>query len=266
MTISLQLDTEKKPFVAYAVQSAILIGATIYAFEVLYSLQHFSTLPPEKVLLLVIMAVLIEFYSVSTFRAVTRRSATPDHLASYFWIVLILYPFVTLRSFDINRALNNVYDSQPIGTAAQAALIGYFLFLSVIIWASSSKRLRRYLSNANSPQSTFQDGNTIASQSPHASRSTASRTTEFLIRAAFFVGVASIGVFGLLFAGFASDSGPNPTATGLVFSAVFFEVSGLLIALTPTKLLFSSATPAKAIWGLFLISIILPFVVLAMAL
>lgn len=88
---------------------------------------------------------------------------------------------------------------------------------------------------------------------------------EVLVRGAFLFGIACFTVFGLLFGGFASDGGRNPTATIIGLSVLLFAILGGSICLSSKQFLFSNSNMSKALWGAFALSAILPFLVLFIA-
>ena len=86
---------------------------------------------------------------------------------------------------------------------------------------------------------------------------------ELIARAAFLCFVAGVSLLGILFAGFAADSGPNSTSTYLYNSAMFFGAAGAAVALTPSQ--FFDSFIGKVLLAIFGISIVQPIFVLLFA-
>lgn len=86
---------------------------------------------------------------------------------------------------------------------------------------------------------------------------------EIVVRGMFLFTVAGMFVVGMLFVGFASDGGPSPGATMFMAAVLFFTGASTIVGVTPRRYLFADTLVSRLIWGAFVLSVVLPLLVVA---
>ena len=141
----------KKPAIAYVVQAIAVLSVLSNILEAIFLLMAFGKFPRVAAIGTLLVCVLFATASARVFLGFgVKRFSRRFPVSIYLWAMLFLYPVINIfRSHGLYVPAARLQDNELAG-AALVEIGRYIIFLALIVWASMSKKLAKFLSVSQS--------------------------------------------------------------------------------------------------------------------